>query len=165
MCSFVEINLFTNYSNQMSLQENIDQDIKSAMLSKDSARLRGLRAIKAALLVAKTEKGASETISKETEVRVLQKLVKQRKESSDIYQTQQRDDLYQIEQEEMQVIEAYLPKQMSRDDIAVHVKDAIQRSGASSIKEMGKVMGLVNQELAGKADGKTISKVVKELLA
>ena len=148
----------------MSLQENIDQDIKSAMLSKDSARLRGLRAIKAALLVAKTEKGASETMTEETEVRVLQKLVKQRKESADIYQTQQRDDLYQIEQEEMQVIEAYLPKQMSRDDITAHVKDAIQRSGATSIKEMGKVMGLVNKELAGKADGKTISEVVKELL-
>ncbi|MHB1178552.1 MAG: GatB/YqeY domain-containing protein [Daejeonella sp.] len=148
----------------MSLQENIDQDIKSAMLNKDSARLRGLRAIKAALLVAKTEKGASETITEETEIKVLQKLVKQRKESADIYQTQQRDDLYQIEQEEMQVIEAYLPQQMNRNEIAAHVKDTIQRSGASSIKEMGKVMGLLNKELAGKADGKTISEVVKELL-
>ncbi len=149
----------------MSLQQNIDQDIKSAMLSKDGARLRGLRAIKAALLVAKTEKGATDVLSEEAEVKVLQKLVKQRKESAEIYQEQKRDDLYQIELEEMQVIEAYLPKQMTRDEVAFYVKDAIQRSGAGSMKDMGKVMGLVNKELAGKADGKTISEVVKELLA
>lgn len=149
----------------MSLQENIDKDIKSAMLSKDGARLRGLRAIKAALLVAKTEKGAAEVITEESELKVLQKLVKQRKESADIYKSQNREDLYQIELEEMEVIEAYLPKQMSRDEIIAHVKDAIARTGAESVKDMGKVMGVVNKELAGKADGKTISEVVKELLA
>lgn len=149
----------------MSLQENIDKDIKSAMLSKDAARLRGLRAIKAALLVAKSEKGATDVLTDETEIKVLQKLVKQRKESAEIYQQQNRDDLYQIELEEMQVIEAYLPKQMSREEVAVHVKDAIERSGAVSMKDMGKVMGLVNKELAGKADGKAISELVKELLA
>ena len=149
----------------MSLQENIDKDIKSAMLSKDAARLRGLRAIKAALLVAKSEKGATDVLTDETEIKVLQKLVKQRKESAEIYQQQNRDDLYQIELEEMQVIEAYLPKQMSREEVAVHVKDAIERSGAVSMKDMGKVMGLVNNELAGKADGKAISELVKELLA
>lgn len=149
----------------MSLQENIDKDIKSAMLSKDAARLRGLRAIKAALLVAKSEKGATDVLTDETEIKVLQKLVKQRKESAEIYQQQNRDDLYQIELEEMQVIEAYLPKQMSREEVAVHVKDAIVRSGAVSMKDMGKVMGLVNKELAGKADGKAISELVKELLA
>jgi uncharacterized protein YqeY len=149
----------------MSLQQNIDQDIKSAMLSKDSARLRGLRAIKAALLVAKTEKGASDTITEDVELKVLQKLVKQRKESADIYKTQQRDDLYQIEIEELAVIEAFLPKQMDRDDITTHIKDVIARTGASNMKDMGKVMGLVNKELAGKADGKTISEVVKALLA
>lgn len=149
----------------MSLQENIDKDIKTAMLSKDAARLRGLRAIKAALLVAKSEKGATDVLTDETEIKVLQKLVKQRKESAEIYQQQNRDDLYQIELEEMQVIEAYLPKQMSREEVAVHVKDAIERSGAVSMKDMGKVMGLVNNELAGKADGKAISELVKELLA
>ncbi|MEJ7691926.1 GatB/YqeY domain-containing protein [Daejeonella sp.] len=149
----------------MSLQENIDKDIKSAMLSKDGARLRGLRAIKAALLVAKSEKGATDVLTEEAEVKVLQKLVKQRKESAEIYQEQKRDDLYQIEFEEMQVIEAYLPKQMARDEVAAYVKDAIQRSGAESMKDMGKVMGLVNKELTGKADGKTISELVKELLA
>jgi len=149
----------------MALQDSIDKDIKSAMLSKDGARLRGLRAIKAALLVAKSEKGASDVLTDETEIKVLQKLVKQRKESAEIYQQQNRDDLYQIELEEMQVIEAYLPKQMSREEVAVHVKDAIARSGAVSMKDMGKVMGLMNKELAGKADGKVISELVKELLA
>jgi hypothetical protein len=148
----------------MSLQQTIDQDIKSAMLSKDSTRLRGLRAIKAALLLAKTEKGAEEGISEEMEVKVLQKLVKQRKESADIYQAQNRPDLYQIENEELQVIEAYLPQQMDRVAITSHIKDAIARTGADSMKDMGKVMGIVNKELSGKADGKTISEVVKELL-
>jgi uncharacterized protein YqeY len=134
------------------------------MLSKDSTRLRGLRAIKAALLLAKTEKGAEEGISEEMEVKVLQKLVKQRKESADIYQAQNRPDLYQIENEELQVIEAYLPQQMDRVAITSHIKDAIARTGADSMKDMGKVMGIVNKELSGKADGKTISEVVKELL-
>jgi uncharacterized protein YqeY len=147
------------------LQETIDKDIKTAMLAKDTVRLRGLRAIKAALLNAKTEKGASEQLTEDAEVKVLQRLVKQRKESSDIYSTQNRPDLQQIEMEELEVIEAYLPKQMDLEMIRAHVQDAIVRSGAASAKDMGKVMGLVNKELAGKADGKTISEVVKELLA
>lgn len=147
------------------LQQTIDQDIKTAMLAKDTVRLRGLRAIKAALLNAKTEKGASEIMTEEAEVKVLQRLVKQRKESADIYSTQNRSDLQQIELEELEVIEAYLPKQMDRDAIKAHVQDAIARAGATSSKDMGKVMGLVNKELAGKADGKNISEVVKELLA
>ena len=148
----------------MSLQQTIDQNIKSAMLSKDSVRLRGLRAIKAALLLAKTEKGAEEGISEEIEVKVLQKLVKQRKESAEIYQAQNRPDLYQIENEELQVIEDYLPQQMDRVAITSHIKDAIFRTGATTMKDMGKLMGIVNKELSGKADGKTISEVVKELL-
>jgi len=135
------------------------------MLAKDNVRLRGLRAIKAALLNAKTEKGASETLTEDAEVKVLQRLVKQRKESSEIYAAQNRRDLQQIETEELEVIEAFLPKQMDRPAIEAHVRDAIVRSGASSTKDMGKVMGLVNKELAGKADGKTISEVVKESLA
>ncbi|RYY30071.1 MAG: GatB/YqeY domain-containing protein [Sphingobacteriaceae bacterium] len=146
------------------LVETIDQDIKKAMLAKDDARLRGLRAIKSALLLARTEKGASDIISEETELKVLQKLIKQRKESAEIYQTQNRDDLYQIEKEEMQVIEAYLPQQMSREEITAYVQGIIEKSGATSIKEMGKVMGAANKELAGKADGKTISEIVKQLL-
>ena len=148
----------------MALQQQIDQDIKAAMLAKDDARLRGLRAIKAALLLAKTEKGASDSLTDETETRVLQKLVKQRRESADIYKAQNREDLLTIEMEELAVIEAYLPKQLDREEIKAYVQRAIQQVGATGIKDMGKVMGVVNKELAGKADGKAISEVVKEAL-
>jgi len=148
----------------MSLINQIDQDIKQAMLGKQEARLRGLRAIKSALLLARTEKGASEDISPETEIKVLQKLIKQRKESADIYKAQNREDLYKVEAEEMEVIEVYLPKQMERAEVENYLKDLIGRVGATSVKDMGKVMGAANKELAGKADGKTISEVVKQLL-
>ena len=123
-----------------------------------------MRAIKSALLLARTEKGASEEVSQETEIKVLQKLIKQRKESADIYKTQNREDLYKIEAEEMEVIEGFLPKQMERGEIETYLKDLINRVGATSVKDMGKVMGAANKELAGKADGKTISEVVKQLL-
>ncbi|MEX8548987.1 MAG: GatB/YqeY domain-containing protein [Mucilaginibacter sp.] len=146
------------------LIETIDQDIKKAMLAKDETSLRGLRAIKSALLLARTEKGASENISEETELKVLQKLIKQRKESAEIYQSQNRDDLYRIEKEEMQVIEAYLPQQMGREEITAYLQDVIKKTGATSVKDMGKIMGAANKELAGKADGKTISEIVKQLL-
>jgi uncharacterized protein YqeY len=149
----------------MSLITKIDQDIKQAMLGKQEARLRGLRAVKAALLLARTEKGAAEELTEEAEIKVLQRLVKQRRESADIYQAQNRPDLYQIEAEELEVIEAYLPKQMSKEDIEQYLKEVISRTGATSVKDMGKVMGTANKELAGKADGKTISEVVKQLLA
>lgn len=148
----------------MSLITQIDQEIKQAMLGKQEARLRGLRAIKSALLLARTEKGASEELSQETEIKVLQKLIKQRKESADIYKAQNREDLYKIEAEEMEVIEGFLPKQMERGEIETYLKDLINRVGATSVKDMGKVMGAANKELAGKADGKTISEVVKQLL-
>jgi uncharacterized protein len=148
----------------MSLTTQIDQEIKQAMLAKQEARLRGLRAIKSALLLARTEKGASEEISQETEIKVLQKLIKQRKESADIYKAQNREDLYKIEAEEMEVIEGFLPKQMERSEIEAYLKDLVSRVGATSVKDMGKVMGAANKELAGKADGKAISEVVKQLL-
>lgn len=149
----------------MPLQQNIDQDIKSAMLSKDSVRLRGLRAIKAALLVARTEKGAQEVLSEDAELKVLQKLAKQRKESADIYQAQNRPDLYLIEQEELLVIESYLPQQLDKEAITIYIKQVIAQTGATSMKDMGKLMGVVSKDLAGKADGKTISELVKELLS
>jgi len=149
----------------MALQEQIDQEIKTAMLAKDSVRLRGLRAIKAALLIAKTEKGVSESPSAEIEIKVLQKLAKQRKESADIYKAQNRDDLYQIEIEELTVIESFLPKQLDRNEIISYVREIILRTGANSIKDMGKVIGIASKELAGKADGRAISEVVKELLS
>jgi len=149
----------------MSLINQIDQDIKQAMLAKEADRLRGLRAIKAALLLARTEKSAGEELDKDTEIKVLQKLIKQRKESAEIYKTQNREDLYDIEMQEMHVIEPYLPKQMSREEIESYLKELIGRVGATSVKDMGKVMGAANKELAGKADGRTISEVVKALLA
>lgn len=149
----------------MSLEIQINQDIKAAMIAKDTAKLRGLRAIKAAILLAKTEKGHTEDLSQEAEIKVLQKLVKQRRESAEIYKTQNREDLYEIEVEEEKVIEAYLPKQLSKEEVETVVKAIIAETGASSIKDMGKVMGATNQKLAGQADGKTISEVVKSLLA
>ncbi|MCS4226868.1 GatB/YqeY domain-containing protein [Sphingobacterium sp. ML3W] len=149
----------------MSLETQINQDIKAAMIAKNTAALRGLRAIKAAILLAKTEKGHAEDLNQEAEIKVLQKLVKQRRESAEIYKTQNREDLYQIEVEEEKVIEAYLPKQMSKEEVESVIKAIIAETGASSIKEMGKVMGAANQKLAGQADGKTISEVVKSLLA
>jgi uncharacterized protein YqeY len=148
----------------MSLITQIDQDIKQAMLTKQADRLRGLRAIKSALLLARTEKGAAEELTADAEIKVLQKLVKQRKESADIYKTQNRDDLYQVEMEEIQVIEPYLPQQMTRFEIEGYLQDLISRLGVTSVQDMGKVMGAANKELAGKADGKTISEVVKQLL-
>ena len=149
----------------MSLINQIDQDIKQAMLAKEADRLRGLRAVKAALLLARTEKGAGEELDKDTEIKVLQKLIKQRKESAEIYKAQNREDLYDIEMQEMQVIEPYLPKQMSAEEIEAYLKELISRVGATSVKDMGKVMGTANKELAGKADGRTISEGVKRLLS
>ena len=149
----------------MQLIEQIDQDIKKAMLAKQEATLRGLRSIKSALLLARTEKGASEVLTEEAELKVLQKLIKQRKESADIYKAQNREDLYQIEAEEMAVIEQYLPAQLSRQEIEDIIKAIVEQTGATSVKDMGKVMGAANKQLAGKADGKTISEVVKQLLS
>lgn len=148
----------------MALQEKIDQDIKAAMLAKDNAKLRGLRAIKAALLLAKTEKNAADTLTEDTEIKVLQRLVKQRRESADIYKQQNREDLFRIENEEIEVIESYLPKQLDRKEVEQIIKRIISETGASSMKDMGMVMGLANQKLAGQADGKTIAELVKTLL-
>ena len=149
----------------MALQAVIDQEIKKAMLAKDSASLRGLRAIKAALLLANSEKGAAEHLSEESESKVLQKLAKQRKESAEIYQTQNREDLYQIEMEELDVIERFLPKQLDEAEIKQVISGIIAQTGAKDSKDMGKVMGLATQQLAGKADGKVISQIVRTLLS
>lgn len=143
----------------------IDQEIKKAMLAKDQAKLRGLRAIKAALLLARTEKGSAEEINEEAELKILQRLVKQRKESADIYKQQGREDLSVIEEEEIQVISQFMPQQLSREEVEVLIASLIRDSGASSVKDMGKVMGLANKELAGKADGKLIAEIVKSQLA
>lgn len=147
------------------LEQEINKEIKAAMLSKNEARLRGLRAIKAALLLAKTEKGASESITEDAEIKVLQKLAKQRRESAEIYKTQNRNDLYTIEVEELEVIESFLPRQLSAEEVEAEVKAIILSTGASSVKDMGKVMGAANKQLAGKADGKLVSEIVKQLLS
>lgn len=148
----------------MSLLEKIDQDIKKAMLSKDSVSLRGLRAIKSAILLAKTEKGSAE-LNEDIEIKILQRLVKQRKESADIYSQQNRPDLLAIENEELNVIEKYLPVQLNREEIELKIKDILAQNELSGMRDMGKAMGLANAALAGKADGKTISEIVKSLLA
>ncbi|MBE9602155.1 GatB/YqeY domain-containing protein [Pedobacter sp. MC2016-24] len=147
------------------ISNTIDQEIKQAMLAKDQAKLRGLRAIKAALLLAKTEKGSAEEITEEAELKILQRLIKQRKESADIYKQQGREDLSTVEEEEIEVISAFMPKQLDRAEIEKVIAEVITSSGASSVKDMGKVMGLANQQLAGKADGKLIAEVVKTQLA
>lgn len=147
------------------ISTTIDQEIKQAMLAKDQAKLRGLRAIKAALLLAKTEKGHAEEINEDAEIKILQRLVKQRKESATIYKEQGREDLYNVEQEEIDVISQFLPQQLDKAAIEQIVAKIIAESGATSVKEMGKIMGLANKELAGKADGKLIGEIVKAQLA
>ncbi|WP_285009176.1 GatB/YqeY domain-containing protein [Pedobacter faecalis] len=144
---------------------NIDQEIKNAMLAKDQARLRGLRAIKAAFLLAKTEKGSTDEISEEGELKILQKLVKQRRESADIYKRQGREDLSAIEEEEIAVISDFMPSQLDAEAVRKVISRLIETSGASSMKDMGRIMGLANMELAGKADGKLIAEIVKQELA
>ncbi len=148
----------------MSLEEQIMAEMKDAMKAKDQATLRGLRGIKAEIIKAKTEPGANGVISAETEVKILQKMVKQRKEALEIYQKQNRADLAQKEQEEITLIERFLPKQMSEGELKDSLIRIIAETGASSPADMGKVMGVATKQLAGKADGKAISAAVKELL-
>ena len=149
----------------MALEQNVNEQLKQAMLAKDEKRLRGLRAIKAAIIIAKTAEGAGGQVSADEEIKMLQKLVKQRKDSLEIYQQQNRADLAQKEQEEIEVIEAFLPKQLSEEELKEALTKIIADTGASSPADMGKVMGAATKQLAGKADGKTISAMVKALLA
>ncbi len=149
----------------MSLEQSIMADLKAAMLSKDAVALRGIRAIKAAIILAKTSEGAGGTISSEAEIKLLQKLIKQRKDSLEIYQQQNRLDLAQVETEEIEVIEKYLPKQLDEQTLRQTLTEIIKEVGAASAADMGKVMGVATQQLAGQADGKAISSVVRELLS
>lgn len=149
----------------MSLEQKVMADLKTAMLAKDEKSLRALRAIKAAIINAKTAEGFSGEIKEEEEIKLLQKLVKQRKDSLEIYEKQNREDLAVKEREEIEVIEKFLPKQMSEEELKEIISKIITETGATSPADMGKVMGMANKQLAGKADGKTISAVVKELLA
>ncbi len=148
----------------MTLEERIMNDLKEAMKNKDEASKRGIRAIKAAILLAKTD-GSGEEMNEEKEIKILQKLVKQRRDSLEIYEKQGREDLAVVEREEIEVIEKYLPKQLSEAELEVVLKKIIDSTGAEGMKDMGKVMGAATKELAGKADGKLISQVVRKLLS
>ena len=149
----------------MSLEQQVMAEMKDAMKAKNEAGLRGLRAIKAEIIKAKTEPGANGEISEETEVKLLQKMVKQRRDSLEIYQQQNRQDLVQKEQEELQIIEKFLPAQLSEADLKKELQQIIAETGAAAPADMGKVMGVATKKLAGRADGKAISTAVKELLA
>jgi uncharacterized protein YqeY len=147
----------------MNLEEKINQDLKAAMKAKDAVALRGIRAIKSAILLSKTD-GTGTELDDKAEIKMLQKLMKQRQDSYDIYVKQDRADLAAVEKEEMGIISKYLPAQMSEDELKPIIASIIEKTGASSMKDMGKVMGMASAQLAGKADGKTISSIVKSLL-
>jgi len=148
----------------MSLEQKVMQDLKAAMKAKDQKALRGIRAIKAAILLEKTS-GDKKEMTEEQEIKLLQKLVKQRKDSLAIYQKEGRDDLANIEEEEIKVIERYLPEQMSEEELQAEVDKIIEETGASSMKDMGKVMGIATKRFAGRAEGKAISAAVKQKLS
>lgn len=149
----------------MSLKERIEADIKKAMLAKNKDELRALRAIKSMILLAQSEKGAGDQLSAESEIKILQKAAKQRTDSLTLYKEQKRDDLAEIEAAELEVIKKYLPEQLSEEDLANIIGEIIKKVGATTMQDMGKVMGIASKELAGKSDGKTISQVVKKLLS
>lgn len=148
----------------MSLKNTINSDIKTAMKAKDQATLRALRAIKSAIILAETAEGSTGELKEEEEIKLLTKQAKQRKDSITQYRDNGREDLAKTEEEELLVIEKYLPKQLSEDEIRTEVKAIIEQVGAASMKDMGKVMGVASKKMAGKADGKLISTIVKELL-
>jgi uncharacterized protein len=147
----------------MSLEIKITEDLKEAMKSKNQAALRSVRAIKAAILLFKTD-GSGNELDTASEIKILQKLVKQRQDSLDIYEKQGREDLAVTEREEIVIIQKYLPAQLSEAELKATIQALITETGAMSAKEMGKVIGLANQRLAGKAEGKVIAAMVKELL-
>jgi len=148
----------------MSLEEKIMEDLKIAMKSQDKAAMRGLRAVKSALLLLKTD-GSGKEITPEREIQLLQKLVKQRRESIAIFEKENRTDLAEVEKEEVAIIEKYLPEALSPAELEQFVRSVIASTGATSTKDMGKVIGLASRELAGKADGRAISDMVKKCLA
>lgn len=148
----------------MSLEEQVMTEMKAAMRAKDTVKLEALRAIKSGILMAKTESSAKEGLVEEAELKLLQKLVKQRKDSAAIYKEQGREDLAQPELDQAAVIEQFLPEQLSEEEIENKIVGIIAQTGAAGMKDMGKVMGLASEALAGKADGKTISMIVKKKL-
>ena len=149
----------------MSLFETINEELKTAMRNKQKDRLEAIKAIKTAFLLARTEKGASHELSEAEELKIIQKLVKQRQDSADIYKEQGREDLYEKEMTEKAVISEFMPEQMDETALRAHLSRIISEMGADSMQQMGPVMGRATKELAGKADGKMISQIVRELLS
>jgi uncharacterized protein YqeY len=149
----------------MALEQKVMAELKTAMLAKDEAGLRGLRAIKAAIILAKTTEGAGGVLQEADETKLLQKLVKQRKDSLTIYQQQNRADLAKKEEEEIAVIEKFLPQQLDESTLKAILSKIIAETGASSPADIGKVMGVATKQLAGQADGKTINAIARELLS
>ncbi|EOZ98003.1 Transamidase GatB domain protein [Indibacter alkaliphilus LW1] len=149
----------------MSLKASVESEIKKAMLAKEKDRLRALRAIKSLILLEETKGGAAEQLSEEEELKLLTKAAKQRKDSADIYKQQNREDLYAVEMAELEIINEFLPKQLSEEELEAELKKIIAETGAEGPKDMGKVMGAATKALAGKADGKAISTKVKTLLS
>ena len=149
----------------MSLQQKIMVKLKEAMKSKDAVALESLRAIKSELLLAKTKSGASEELTAEEEIKIVQKLVKQRKDSAALYKEQGREDLADPELAQVEIIAQFLPKQLGEEELKNFIAEIIKKVGASSMTDMGKVMGMASKQLAGKADGKAISVAVKQLLS
>ncbi len=148
----------------MELELRIQNDIKEAMKAKDKDRLEALRAVKSAILLAKTEKGASEELSSDAEIKLLQRLLKQRKESAEIFEAQAREDLAVVERLQAAVIQAYLPEAMGPEALRQLIADVMAEMGATSIKDLGKVMGAVNAKVAGRAEGKAVAQEVKSAL-
>ena len=148
----------------MSLELKINEDIKQAMLARDKEKLEALRAIKSALLLAKSEKGGDGAVDEDAEIKILQRLVKQRRETAEIYSSKGRQELADVELFQADIIQHYLPEQMSDEELTSIIKGVIAETGATSVKDMGKVMGLAAKKLAGKADNKAISEKVKQLL-
>ncbi|WP_026955138.1 GatB/YqeY domain-containing protein [Algoriphagus vanfongensis] len=148
----------------MSLKQKIESEIKSAMIAKDKSRLTALRAVKSLILLEETKGGAKADLSAEDEMKLLTKAAKQRKDSADIYEQQGRFDLLEVEMAELKVIQEFLPEAMSDEELTQAIQDIIAQTGASSPKDMGKVMGVASKQLAGKADGKAIADKVKTLL-
>lgn len=148
----------------MSLEARITEDMKTAMRNKDKVALETIRAIKSALLLAKTEAGAKDSMSEDDEIKLLSRLKKQRLDSIAIYREQNRTELAEEEEAQLAIIETYLPKQLSEAEITDKIKAIIAQTGAEGMKDMGKVMGMANKDMAGQADGKTISGIVKQLL-
>lgn len=149
----------------MALEQHINDDIKAAMLSRDKQRLDALRAVKSAILLAKTQKGAATELDEIAEIKILKQLIKQRQDAADLYHAQHRDDLYREEKAQLDIIQTYLPQMLSDEEIEKAVQKIVADNGFNSMKDMGKAMGLAGKMFAGRADNRKVSEIVRQLLS